>query len=270
MRKYFLKGLLVLLLSLSPGSSWGVVDFSSTNADRVSITDVDSLSPTSFTIYARFNCDTINKASSIRRFIVGKAATSNAEYGLYQLGALGTRTNLVAEMWNIADGSWEVVVGTTSLAVNTEYCAFMTFNSATTTLSLFLNGGSEGTDTTSSGTRKDNGTADLYIGNWVYNNAQDHDGPIREVAMWSVVLSASERSLIENSKLRGMPLQVQPSNLIFYLPLDDHPNQAGINNLVFKDLSGNGNNGTGVDANGDSAVIGETVLSYPPKIGNWQ
>ena len=32
----------------------------------------------------------------------------------------------------------------------------------------------------------------------------------------------------------------------------------------YKDLSGNGNNGQGVDANGNSTNIAEEVLSYPP------
>jgi len=90
-------------------------------------------------------------------------------------------------------------------------------------------------------------------------------GTIHEVAIWNIALDVPEIQQLSSGKIRGLPLQVQSANLKLYLPLDEHPNQTGINNLVFKDLSGNGNDGTGVDIDDDSTVIGETVLSYPSR-----
>ena len=61
-----------------------------------------------------------------------------------------------------------------------------------------------------------------------------------------------------------MPLQIQPANLKIYLPLDDHPEGTGtINTLTFVDRSSNTNDGTGVDADNDSDIVAEEVLSYP-------
>jgi len=99
------------------------------------------------------------------------------------------------------------------------------------------------------------------------NGNESWDGYINEVAVWDIALTAGEISLLFNSKLKRMPLQIQPANLKLYLPMDDHPEGAGINTAVFRDLSGNGNDGTGVDADGDSTIESETVLSYPQDIG---
>jgi hypothetical protein len=91
---------------------------------------------------------------------------------------------------------------------------------------------------------------------------------ISEVKVWSIALTDAEMRNQILSLVKHYANQAQPSSLELYLPLDDNPIQTGINNLIFRDLSGNGRNGTGVDADGDSAVVGESILSYPPKIGN--
>lgn len=48
-----------------------------------------------------------------------------------------------------------------------------------------------------------------------------------------------------------------------YWPLDDVPNGVSINSKTFRDLSGNGNDATGVDAQDDSLGAAEEFLSYP-------
>jgi len=66
-----------------------------------------------------------------------------------------------------------------------------------------------------------------------------------------------------------MPLQIQPANLVGYWPLDDHPHNDtanSANGFTWNDLSGNGNTGTSSGTNAQ----GESILSYVPKIGNWQ
>jgi len=91
------------------------------------------------------------------------------------------------------------------------------------------------------------------------------NGIMTDAAIWEATLSEAEILQIYNSKIKRMPLQIQPSSLILYLPLDDHPHNDSANSangLVFKDLSGNGNDGTASGCNAQS----ETYLSYPASV----
>ena len=88
-------------------------------------------------------------------------------------------------------------------------------------------------------------------------------GIMNEIAIWDAVLSLPEISLLSNSKIKRMPLQIRPSNLQFYLPLDEVPDGITIHGKTFKDLSQNSNDGTGSDAGGESVGRAEEVLSYP-------
>ena len=91
------------------------------------------------------------------------------------------------------------------------------------------------------------------------------DGKISEVAIWDTNLSTEEVSLLYNSKVKGIQRQIKPNNLVGYWPLDDFPDGTSLDTSSggYKDRSGNGNDGTGVDADGDSTNIAEEVLSYP-------
>jgi hypothetical protein len=84
-------------------------------------------------------------------------------------------------------------------------------------------------------------------------------GTITEVAYWSTELPANEIQLLANSKIKGKPLQVQPSNLVAYWPLDDGESGTSANGDIAQDLAGV-NNGT------CSGGIWreETILNPPP------
>lgn len=58
---------------------------------------------------------------------------------------------------------------------------------------------------------------------------------ITEVAIWSTVLSQAEINQLYTSKIKGLPLQIQPSNLELYLPLDDY--SAGTDFATVSDAS---------------------------------
>jgi len=91
------------------------------------------------------------------------------------------------------------------------------------------------------------------------DNSFDMDGPIGEVYVWDGVnLSASERILIVNSKMKGTGLQIQPASLKGYWSLDDHPDGTVLVNEIFTDKSGTGNDGT---TNGGT-MEAEKNLSY--------
>ena len=92
-----------------------------------------------------------------------------------------------------------------------------------------------------------------------------HGGHITEVAMWNKYLSESEIRPLAAALVNGIPLQIQPGNLMAYWPLDDLPNGARGDGTTFRDLSGKGFHGTGNDGEGNSGLLGrpENMLSYP-------
>ena len=88
------------------------------------------------------------------------------------------------------------------------------------------------------------------------------DGIITEVAVWTSALTQADANQLALSRIKGMPLQVDPSNLQGYWPMDEKAVGTDINGVTFVDSTGN-NNGTGSDAGGQSTFSGEEVLSYP-------
>ena len=87
---------------------------------------------------------------------------------------------------------------------------------------------------------------------------------ILEIAVWSAELTESESAQYANGDLRRVPLQIQPSNLILYSLFDDYPDgTTSMGGNTFRDESGNGNNGSLVDTDGDTTALAEIILSYP-------
>ena len=103
-----------------------------------------------------------------------------------------------------------------------------------------------------------------YLGNR-NDGARPFDGIMNEVALWDVVLSATDITLLAKSKVKGMPLQIQPANLVLYLPMDDVADNTSADGSTFVDRSGTGNNGTGDDGANNTGLTSkaEEVLSYP-------
>ena len=89
------------------------------------------------------------------------------------------------------------------------------------------------------------------------------DPKMSELAIWDVALPLTEISLLANSKIKRLPLQIRPNNLKLYLPLDEVADGVSIHGKTFKDLSQNSNDGIGSDAGGESVGRAEEVLSYP-------
>lgn len=62
------------------------------------------------------------------------------------------------------------------------------------------------------------------IGGTYATEYQNHwEGPLTEVALWSDVLTQDDVDQLYNSKIKHLPLQIQPANLVAYWPLDDLP-----------------------------------------------
>jgi len=96
------------------------------------------------------------------------------------------------------------------------------------------------------------------IGGWG-DDSFDMDGPIGEAYVWNgTILTLPEMTLIVNSKMKGIGLQIQPAQIKGYWSLDDHPDGLVLVNDVFTDKSGTGNHGT---TNGGT-MEAEKNLSY--------
>jgi hypothetical protein len=97
------------------------------------------------------------------------------------------------------------------------------------------------------------------------NNAY-WQGDIDEVALWNGWSpNAVEIALLSKSRVKGMPLQISPGNLLVYLPLDDYGDNTGLNKTAggYKDRARNTYHATATDADNDSSNKAGLVLSYP-------
>lgn len=93
-------------------------------------------------------------------------------------------------------------------------------------------------------------------------------GRISEFAIWNIALTTDEIEIIGNSYIKQMPLQVQSSNLVTYVPMDDSNDGTSGDGQSYVDLSGNNNNPTGNDGANNTGLTNkaEEVLSYQPNI----
>ncbi len=131
---------------------------------------------------------------------------------------------------------------------------------------LYINGVLDNTDQGSVAWNGDLGTDDFF---WLGTDGanigtSELDGIITDFAVWTSQLTAGEVSLLYNSKVKRMPLQIQPSSLVWYMPLDDVAEGTGINGSVFSDMSSNKKDATGVEASGTTGGKAEEILSYHP------
>lgn len=108
----------------------------------------------------------------------------------------------------------------------------------------------------------------VSIGCWTWNgspHSRYFNGEITEVYVWDNDLTAEEWALLGKSRLKGVGLMIQTSNLKLYAPLDDQEQGTSADGDNCMDLSGNSNNGTGDDGANNTGLTwqDETVLSYP-------
>lgn len=163
------------------------------------------------------------------------------------------------------DGFWEVTSPVLAEGV-WSHIAFTYDNSSTANNPLiYINGVSETvTETqTPTGTVSADDAFDFLIGNDGDFNRQFF-GQITEVAYWSTVLTQAGVTQLANSRIKGMPLQIQPSSLAGYWPLNDEEDSSSADGDTFLDLSSNTNNGTGSDGANNTGLTAkaEEVLSY--------
>ncbi len=184
--------------------------------------------------------------------ILGIGNSSALEY-IVQIDSTGTYISYGSSsdgFLNYADigSGWHHVVIRKD---GTDYKAFIDYS---TTVSNTWESTSRTADRLAVGAKYENGSC-------VFSGSSS----VSSVDYWEYALSDDEINSLYISGLKRFALQVRPSNLELCVPLDDYADGTGtMNGFVFKDLSGNGNDGTMVDSDGDSTAVAETVLSYTP------
>ena len=148
------------------------------------------------------------------------------------------------------------------------HCIVMTMDGPNQSAKVYLDGVSQNIKVVEAGTPDNfaNFQYDVPLLGRNVRTAYDSffDGRLYEMAVWNSILTETEANLYCNSYLKRIALQIDPDNLVGYWPLDDYPEGHGtLASTTWKDLSGNGNDGTGVDADNDSDTVAESVLTYP-------
>ena len=163
--------------------------------------------------------------------------------------------NDMAFLTGISDGIWTVPI-----SANTHYLVAIKFQWGNTTVNpvVFLNGVSQTVTETST----PNNTiswlnAILNIG---ADNGDlgDFDGKISEFAWWNSQLTDPQCTQLTLAKVKGLPLQISPSTLQNYWPMDEVAEGVTITNSTLRDYKGTNN------LTADSGIgAAETFISYP-------
>lgn len=192
--------------------------------------------------------------------IAGKLDSGIGSYLFYVNG--GGSNVVVLKYKNSTSTYWGV--GTTSLSVNTWYYVCAVCDSSANKLYVYVNGVQEGND---SPTAWPTNTATFEIGRQNGGSYSYYfNGKIANVALWNTALSTAQINQIYLSKIRGIELQIAPSNLVGYWPLDDQPDGTSFDADTAYDYGPNRYNGTGNDGANNTGLTAkaEEVLSYPP------
>ena len=205
------------------------------------------------------------KSSGITGSTEAETVFENSGTGGFALNVhqnnIGTRDNNDVACW-VNDGSWKST-STSSDTLTTNVWSHIACTLGSGTIRLYVNG-AEINSTGSIGTVAYTSTA-VYIGKDAGGADTYSFGQVNECAMWDVALTATEMSQLYNSKMKRLPLNIDPTNLIGYWPLDDEEDGSSGDGDAFADMSTNRNNGTGDDGANNTGLTAkaEEVLSYP-------
>lgn len=228
--------------------------------DRIDLGTSNTLMPngSAITMYARIkptssgenNDGRIWARLSTTGFIMGLNNASTPYFLLYSTWS-GTDTFRESNLSGITFGAWASIVSQWD-------------GSATATNIKHFKDGAETTYTTTqsgTGSADSNSGQNTLIGNDV-GLANTFDGPIGEVAEWSSTsLTAQDHLNLEKSGVKRMALQIQPSSLKVYLPMDECGDGATCSTAsMFRDMSGNGFHGSPA---GSPVGAAESTMSYP-------
>ena len=251
---------LSLILVLAVPSYGGIYLQNDSNTDDyIELTENSSTRvTTNFSACVWFNRNTTwNSSSSPDEYLLdnGRTDTSSGNWVVFWASSDSGKLRL--------PGSYggNIQTTTNSWTAGEWYQVCFTYASRSS-VKAYVNGVLETSGSTDSISGYDNS---FRLGADCSGNDLGFEGKQSEFVFWNIVLSDDEIAQLYSSRIKRIPLQIKPNNIIMYLPLDDFADGTPLNTDVdgYKDLSGNGNHGQGVDADGDSYNVAETVLSYP-------
>src|SRR3990167_4985685 len=236
-----MKYLIILVSSLiNPCFSAITFDANDDYATAVGYTGVTGTTARSFLIWFKSG-GTISTTDELVGW--GDTSGSGAGQGFrfsLESGILWLRANnSVTGQWgsSLADDAWHSFIYTFPAAGANQHAV------------VYIDG-SASAGTFGLGTTALNTDAEAPVGISINATASgsQFDGEINEVAIWNVVLTAAEASLLHNAKVKRLPLQIQPSALQAYWALDDLAQGGNLASANLIDMSSNARNMTGNDA----------------------
>lgn len=180
--------------------------------------------------------------------------------GVWYLYTSGGVKALYYHQFSGADGDWSANLLFSQNRWNHLLLSYVSTSSSNVPLFYINNSlSSLNTATSPTGVVDTDNAASLFIGSQ-NGGSETFQGQISEVAIWNTSLNTVELDLLSRSRLRGIPLQIRPANLISYWPLDEAAEGAvAATSEMFRDRSANSNNGT---PTGNPVGRAESNLSY--------
>lgn len=245
MKKLFLT---LCILFLSTSLCWGAIDFSSDLDDYLTLDSTITIgSSAAWSLYFKVKLPGIASQWDGKMFC-GKHTATTDYLQINDLNTMDMKINNTIRRPDWTD---------TAFANNAEVILIITCN-ASGSINFYVDG-----VISNDSPITDTDPFDItVINNGISSANFSMADTMRECAVFTKELSTQDRALLDSSETRYIPLQIGSCSL--YLTLDDRPDgETGISGTVYKDKSGNGNDGTGVDATANSINVAETLLSYP-------
>lgn len=249
--------LFAIFLFSSP--AWGRVNFDGTDDFIEVLSGVSISGSTQASISVWVITDNLNDLNYV---IYQEPRDPNVAQSRFTLDINGTTNRFrLGGRAPDSDSFTEWVNSTLVLSTDTWYHVVGVFNSVSDQHQIYINGARETRGSVSDAfTGGDPVEAD--IGRRA-DGAAFWNGRINELAIWNIALTQTEVDLL-GSKVKRMPCQIRPSNLLIYLPMDDVADGTSADGATFNDPCGD-LNGTGDDGANNTGLTGlaEEVLTYP-------
>lgn len=228
----------ILTSTASADVDFNAVDEILSCGSGASLDDMDISS--GMTISLWINLDSLGEATDNGAFI---SKGSEGDSGFWLLSATDTGTLRFDFTKDCATTDLRRVSADNSISLSAYRHVLMTWDGTVdTTGVLFYVDGTQtsyGTSTTGVGAINSDAALSVAIGNQIdLTNASD--GRLSEVAVWDVILNATEIAQLSKSRVKNMPLQVRPASLMGYWPLQECASGSTCSS-TFIDYSGNGN-----------------------------
>ena len=235
-------------------NSYGAVLFDGVD-DSIAITSTAALRPVNITIA----CWSKPESGAASEYML--AGQQDGAATNWQL-RVGDSSLIDARFLIWVSGSIHEVVSGTTQSAGTWYHTAGTYDGEN--LRIYLDGVLKNTNTTPSG-NLDQDTAVMSIGA-LADRSQPFEGDITDCAEWNTDLTGPEIALLASSRVKRMPLQIQPSALVGYWSLDQVAEgvEADALGAIFLDLSGNGHDGDADNGGNNTGMTGtpERILTY--------